>query len=128
MAVRLYVRLTTATTGSKVQQLRQLIADTTSMGVKIASGYDPSSAKAHGRNARELIALHKLGMLEMEVIRTATTRAAELLGWQHRVGAIQSGKYADLVAVAGNPLEDLTELVMKGGKVVKNEFTDTRRR
>jgi len=63
----------------------------------------------------------------MEAIQAATATAAELLGWQDRVGAIETGKYADLIAVDGDPLADISVLkqvkfVMKGGVVVKDGF------
>jgi imidazolonepropionase-like amidohydrolase len=72
-------------------------------------------------------ALRDLGLPPLEIIRASTSNAAELLGWQDRVGAIEAGKFADIVAVSGDPLSDVTELervrfVMKGGTVVKNEF------
>jgi imidazolonepropionase-like amidohydrolase len=63
-------------------------------------------------------------MTPLEAIRTATLANAELIGWQDRVGAIEAGKYADLIAVEGDPLRDIHALqnvrfVMKGGRVVK---------
>jgi imidazolonepropionase-like amidohydrolase len=66
-----------------------------------------------------------LGMPPIEAIRAATVNAADLMGWQDRVGAIEAGKYADLIAVEGDPLSDITQLqnvkfVMKGGAVVKD--------
>ena len=66
-------------------------------------------------------------MTPVQAIRTGTTVAAELLGWGDKRGAIQAGKWADLVAVSGDPLKDITELqrvkfVMKGGAVHKNEL------
>jgi len=70
-------------------------------------------------------ALKELGMPSADVIRAATVNAAELLGWQDRIGTIEPGKLADIIAVAGDPLVDITQLehvqfVMKGGEVVKN--------
>ena len=67
------------------------------------------------------------GMPPLDVIRAITTNAAEMLGWQDRVGAIESGKFADLVAVAGDPVTDIAELervrfVVKGGEVIRNEL------
>ena len=64
-------------------------------------------------------------MPSLDVIRAITTNAAEMLGWQDRVGAIEPGKFADIVAVPGNPLEDVNALqkvnfVMKGGTVYKH--------
>jgi imidazolonepropionase-like amidohydrolase len=66
-------------------------------------------------------------MPSLDVLRAITTNAAELLGWQDRIGAIEPGKFADLVAVAGDPLADITELervrfVMKDGQLVKNDL------
>jgi imidazolonepropionase-like amidohydrolase len=65
-------------------------------------------------------------MTPMQAIRTATVTASELLGWQDRIGTVEPGKFADIVAVSGDPLKDITELqrvrfVMKGGVVVKDE-------
>jgi imidazolonepropionase-like amidohydrolase len=66
-------------------------------------------------------------MRPLEVIRAITPNAAEMLGWQDRIAAIGPGKFADLVAVAGDPIADITELervrfVMKNGEVVRNDF------
>ena len=68
-------------------------------------------------------------MPSLDVIRAITTNAAEMLGWQDRVGAIEPGKFADLVAVAGDPIADITELerarfVMKDGKVFRNDIQE----
>ncbi len=91
-------------------------------GVKIAMGSD-SSVIPHGTNAREISWMARNGMTPLEAIRSATVRAADLLGWSDRVGSVAPGKYADLVAVPGDPLADATVLerpvfVMKGGAVV----------
>src|SRR5579859_7772062 len=91
-----------------------------SLGVKIASGFDAGSADLQGKNADELVALTKRGLAPLEAIRAATTTAAELLDEQDSVGAIEPGKFADLIAVPGDPLADITLLrhvsfVMKGG-------------
>jgi len=66
-------------------------------------------------------------MPSLDVIRAITTNAAEMLGWQDKIGAIEPGKFADLVVVTGDPVTDITELehvrfVMKNGEVVKNDF------
>jgi imidazolonepropionase-like amidohydrolase len=66
-------------------------------------------------------------MTPMEAIRSATVVAAQLMGWSDRVGAVEPGRFADLVAVAGDPLEDIALLeaipfVMKGGVVVKRDL------
>jgi imidazolonepropionase-like amidohydrolase len=67
-------------------------------------------------------------MPSLDVIRAITTNTAEMLGWQDRVGAIEPGRFADLVAVAGDPIADIPELervrfVMKGGQVVRNDLS-----
>jgi imidazolonepropionase-like amidohydrolase len=73
------------------------------------------------------INLRKAGMPALDVIRAVTVNAAEMVGWSDRIGTIESGKFADLVAVAGDPIADITELervrfVMKGGQVVRNDY------
>jgi imidazolonepropionase-like amidohydrolase len=71
--------------------------------------------------------LRHAGMPAREIIRAVTTDAAEMLGRQDRIGAVEPGKLADLVAVAGDPLADVTQLarvgfVMKGGQVIRNDL------
>ena len=92
-------------------------------GVKIAYGTDSGVSK-HGDNAQEAVLMVKAGMPEMEVIKTATVNTADLLDMSASVGTIEVGKYADIIAVDGSPLDDIEELldvdfVMKGGKVYK---------
>jgi imidazolonepropionase-like amidohydrolase len=104
---------------------RAMVALARSLGVKIASGYDAASANSQGRNAQELIALKQAGLPPIEVLRAATSNAAELMGSKD-VGAVEKGKLADLIAVQGDPLKDLAELtrvrfVMKGGVVIVND-------
>ena len=75
-------------------------------------------------NAREFASLVKAGMTPMQAIQAGTRVAAEALRWQDRIGTVEAGKLADLVAVQGDPLRDIAELqrvtfVMIGGKVVK---------
>jgi imidazolonepropionase-like amidohydrolase len=111
-----------------VQRMRQNLSTARELGVRIANGFDPSSPEAHGKNAHEIVAMTKLGLPPLEAIRAATTSSAELMGWQDRVGSIEPGKYADVIAVSGDPVADIGELehvkfVMKGGAIVKNEFT-----
>jgi imidazolonepropionase-like amidohydrolase len=77
--------------------------------------------------AKEFEYYVQYGMTPMQAIRTGTSVAAELLGWSDKAGTIEAGKWADLVAVSGDPLKDITELqkvkfVMKGGAVHKNEI------
>jgi imidazolonepropionase-like amidohydrolase len=98
-------------------------------GVKFAAGSDMGwfyPGKTRGQATVDtLVSLREAGMPALDVIRAITTNAAEMLGWQDRVGAIEPGKFADLVAVAGDPLADITELervtfVMKNGEVIRN--------
>jgi imidazolonepropionase-like amidohydrolase len=79
----------------------------------------------HGWNARQLPYMVRHGMTPMAALRSATVVAAELLGWQDRVGALAPGRYADVIGVPGDPLDDLEVLgdvpfVMLGGRVVKD--------
>ncbi|MEN3336565.1 MAG: hypothetical protein V7647_241 [Acidobacteriota bacterium] len=92
-------------------------------GVKLAFGTD-AGVYPHGWNGRQFAKMVEWGMTPMQAIQSATTSGADLLGWSDRVGSIQTGRYADLVAVDGDPLRDITELervkfVMKGGVVYK---------
>jgi imidazolonepropionase-like amidohydrolase len=92
-------------------------------GVKIAYGTD-SGVYPHRFAARQMPYMQKFGMTPMEALRSATLTAAELMGWQDRVGSITAGKFADLIAVPGDPAQDLSILesvpfVMKGGRVFK---------
>lgn len=97
-----------------------------SRGLKISfgSGVGPFP---HGTQAAEFSYLVKYGMTPAQAIQAATTVAAEMMGWQDRIGSIEKGKFADIVAVAGDPLKDITELervkfVMKGGQVIRNDL------
>jgi imidazolonepropionase-like amidohydrolase len=111
-----------------LQGIQQMIQQAMRLGVKIASGLDASSPDQQGKNADELLAMTKRGMPPLEAIRAATTNAAELIGWEDNVGELEPGKYADLISVEGDPLNDITVLqhvrfVMKGGSVVKDALT-----
>ena len=94
-------------------------------GIKIAFGTD-SGVSYHGENAKEFLYMVKGGMSEMEAIRSATVVASELLGIDDKLGTIESGKIADIIAVTGNPVKDITSLqsvvfVMKEGIIYKSE-------
>jgi len=100
-------------------------------GVKFAAGSDMCwyvPGKTRGEASATMFgALRTAGMPPLDILRAVTANAADMLGWQDRVGAIEGGKLADLVAVAGDPLADISELeriqfVMKGGQVVRNDF------
>ncbi len=101
---------------------RQNIARAFKAGVKVAFGTD-AAVYPHGLNAREFAVMVKLGMTPMQSIQAATINAAELLGWSDRLGSIEPGRFADIIAVIGDPTENVTVLesvafVMKGGQVV----------
>src|SRR6184192_3221765 len=96
-------------------------------GVKVAFGTD-AAVYPHGWNAGEFHVYVKLGMTPLAAIQTATINAADLLGWKDRVGTLEPGKWADIVAVDGDPTKDVTILehvkfVMKGGVVYKNDYS-----
>jgi imidazolonepropionase-like amidohydrolase len=93
-------------------------------GVKIAFGTDAGVSK-HGRNADEFELMVKHGMTPATAIAAATVNAADLLGLSSEIGTLEPGKAADVIAVAGDPLADVTVLkkvgfVMKGGKIAKD--------
>jgi imidazolonepropionase-like amidohydrolase len=92
-------------------------------GVPVAFGTD-AAVYPHGLNAREFAVLVRMGLTPLQAIQTATIHASKLLDRADRIGTIEAGKYADLIAVEGDPTKDVTELerikfVMKGGVVVK---------
>lgn len=100
-------------------------------GVQFAAGSDmcwylPGKTRGEA-SASMFTALRTAGMPPLDILRAVTTNAAEMLGWQDRVGAVEAGKLADLIAVAGDPLSDISELervrfVMKGGEVIRNDL------
>jgi imidazolonepropionase-like amidohydrolase len=102
-------------------------------GVKFAAGSDmcwfyPGKTRGQASNAT-LVNLRQAGMPALDVIRAITVNAAEMLGWGDRIGSIEPGKFADLIAVAGDPIADISELervrfVMKDGRVIKNDFQE----
>jgi imidazolonepropionase-like amidohydrolase len=109
-----------------LEAIRQAITIARQLGVKIADGSDPASAARHGKNAEELKSMTRRGLSTLEAIRAATTSAADLIGWPDDVGAVEAGKFADLIAVQGDPLDDITllqhiQFVMKGDAVIKND-------
>ncbi|WP_262690620.1 Xaa-Pro dipeptidase [Kordiimonas aestuarii] len=94
-------------------------------GVRIAYGTD-SGVYPHGDNGKQFVYMVRYGMSEMEAIQSATLSPAQLLGWEADVGSIEAGKFADMVAVKGDPLKDISLLehidaVMKGGRIIKSE-------
>ena len=109
------------------QKAVSMAAATKGMKIMVGSGVDGSTF-VHGTQGLEFEALVKHGGLTpVRAIQGATTINAEALGWQDQIGSIDKGKYADLIAVSGDPLADITELqrvrfVMKGGKVIRNDL------
>jgi imidazolonepropionase-like amidohydrolase len=104
-----------------------MAANTKGMKIMVGSGAD-GSTYAHGTQALDFEMLVKHGGLTpIRALQGGTMINAEALGWQDQIGSIDKGKYADLVAVSGDPLADITELqhvkfVMKGGKVIRNDL------
>jgi imidazolonepropionase-like amidohydrolase len=103
---------------------RQNIKKAFNAGVKIAFGTD-AAVYPHGLNAHEFAVYVQIGMTPLQAIQTATVNAADLLGWS-KIGSIETGNFADIIAVSGDPLKDVTLLenpvmVMKGGTVYKQK-------
>ena len=115
----------------RAQRYKDLVQRVLTSGVKFAAGSDmcwfyPGKTRGQASMAA-LVKLRDAGMPPLDVIRAITTNAADMLGWQDRVGAIEPGRFADLVAVAGDPVADMTELervrfVMKNGQVIRNDL------
>ncbi len=105
---------------------RKNVARAFAAGVKVGFGTD-AAVYPHGLNAHEFAVMVKLGLTPLQAIQAATMNDADLLGWSDKVGTIEAGKWADIVAVDGDPLADVTTLervkfVMKGGEVVRNSY------
>ena len=101
---------------------RRNVAHAFKEGVKVAFGTD-AAVYPHGLNAREFAVMVKLGLTPIQAIQSATVNAADLLGWSDTIGSIEQGRFADIIAVSGDPTADVTTLervvfVMKGGRVV----------
>ena len=114
------------------KQYKDFVQRVLKSGVKFAAGSDmcwfyPGNTRGQASTAT-FVNLRDAGMPALDVIRAITINAAEGLGWQDRIGTVEPGKFAELVAVSGDPLADITELervrfVMKDGKVVRNDLT-----
>ena len=115
---------------SRLRMLEQAFRKALSAGVPMVFGSGATSdAIPHGKQANQFRYFVKWGMTPAQALQTAYLPAARMLnyGWDRQIGSIDAGKFADIVAVSGNPLDDVTEMervrfVMKGGVVVRNEF------
>jgi len=127
-----YLAVRASSAARNKQRYDQLVQRVLKSGVKYATGSDWSwfyPGKTRGQaSVAVFVNLHKAGMPPVDVIRAVTVNAAEMLGWSDRIGSIESGKFADLIAVSGDPVADIDELervrfVMKGGQVVRNDLS-----
>ena len=114
-----YLRKNDETTAAQRESFRKAVK----AGVKLSFGTD-AGVYPHGENARQFAYMVRYGMTPMQAIQSATTSAAELMGWSKDVGALSPGHFADMIAVPGDPTADVTVLqkvahVMKGGEVVR---------
>lgn len=106
------------------ESMRSVVSNARKLGVKVALGFDASEAAYQGHSADELKIMVKYGFTPLEAIRAATLGGAELYG--DKIGAIEPGNYADMIAVEGDPLTDIGTLarvsfVMKGGEIVRDD-------
>ena len=104
---------------------RQSFTMAVEMGARVVFATD-SGVYPHGDNGKQFARAVRFGMTPTQALQSATSLTAELLGWEDQVGAIEDGLYADIIAVHGDPLDDISEMedvdfVMKGGVVYKNE-------
>jgi imidazolonepropionase-like amidohydrolase len=120
-----------ASDARRQQRVASFIQRISKSGVKFAAGSDMCwfyPGKTRGQASATMFPhLHDAGMPSINILRAVTCSAAEMLGWQDRIGSVEPGKFADLIAVAGDPIADITELervrfVMKGGQVIRNDI------
>jgi imidazolonepropionase-like amidohydrolase len=114
-----------------VAEQKSLLERARKIGVKMVAGSDmwfryPEKTRGQA-TLLTLDAMQKYGIPPAEILRDATFNAADLIGWSDRIGTLSAGKFADLIALDGDPLKDVNELnkvkfVMKGGAVVRDEF------
>src|SRR5213594_3518019 len=115
---------------SRLKLMEQAFKRALAAGVTIVFGSGATSATIpHGKQADQFAYFVKWGMTPVQALQTAYLPAARMLnyGWESQIGSIEKGKFADIIAVSGNPLEDVAEMervrfVMKGGLVVRNEL------
>ena len=103
-----------------------MASNTKGLKITVGSGVDGSTF-AHGTQALELVALVRQAHFRpARVLQASTIANAEVLGWQDRIGSIENGEFADIIALPGDPLSDITDLknvdfVMKGGEIVRDD-------
>ena len=121
-------RLRTAIAAAKAENMpADNIKRAIQAGVKVALGTD-AAVYPHGLNAHELdVYVNQMGMTSLAALQTATVNAADLMGWSAKTGSLEPRKWADIIAVEKNPLDDVRVLqdvkfVMKAGEVVKNDY------
>ena len=115
---------------SRLKLLEQAFSRAVAAGVPIVFGSGATSpAIPHGKQANQFAYLRKWGMGPAQALQTAYLPAARMLNydWENQIGSIEKGKFADIIAVSGNPLADVTEMehvkfVMKGGAVIRNDL------
>ena len=104
---------------------RESFRNAVKAGVKMVMGTD-AAVYPHGDNPKQLSRMVRFGMTPLQALQAATINSAQLLGQSENLGAIEAGKYADIIGIKGNPLEDISQLenvrfVMKGGSVYKQD-------
>src|SRR5438874_672917 len=116
---------------SRLKLLEQAVKRAIAAGIPIVFGSGATSpAIPHGKQANQFAYYAKWGLTPTQALQTAYMNAAHMLnyGWENSIGSIEKGKFADIIAVSGNPLADVTEMervkfVMKGGLVVRNDLS-----
>jgi imidazolonepropionase-like amidohydrolase len=118
---------------SRLRLLEQAVRKAVAAGVPIVFGSGATSARIpHGKQAGQFKYYEKWGMGPVKALQTAYLPAAQMLnyGWDSQIGSIEKGKFADIIAVSGNPIADVSEMerikfVMKGGVIVRNELSSS---
>jgi imidazolonepropionase-like amidohydrolase len=115
-----------------IERTQERLRHALALGVRIAAGSDvyspyPGSDRGNASVARMVRAYSEAGMKPFDILRALTTSAAEMLGWNDRIGSMREGRVADLIAVEGDPLKDIRQLervkfVMRGGVIIRNDF------
>ena len=109
-----------------IRDRRDVFSQALAAGVPITYGTD-AAVYPHGDNAKQFSIMVRHGMSPMQAIKSATSIAAKYIGWEDRVGSIRQGLFADIIAIKGDPLMDITllqdvQVVVKGGEIIKQEI------